>query len=724
MSDSDLEPRPARTRNTTKPQRTLACASCQQRKVKCDRKFPCSTCIKSGVQCIPVAAPRQRRRRFPEAELLQRVRHLEDLLRQHGVDFEPLHGCVSEKDPGVRSEMENDRNEKEGSLEIKTETTFEAKVNLWQAMNQKVRLKGNLSLMEEYLITNNQSPNPNDSEDEDDNDSDNVTNDLRDVAAKTTWDQMYKNSTDFLLFGSLIADVDLTIVHPPDHVQILKLWQIYLENVDPLLKVTHTPTLQVRLINATGNLANVDSKLEALMFGVYCVAIMSLAKVECLNMFGCERGILLQRYRFGCQQALLKCGFLQSDDRDCLTALFLYLVAVRPDTDPRSLSSLLGLTMRIAQRMGLDNESSNAKCGPLEGEMRRRLWWALLLFDNRVCEMGDYRAVTLSPSWNCKIPANLNDNDLQPEMNTMSKSHDRPTETTMAILRYEVADLVRHSPFFLDFTRPALKSIAAPNDHGGTLEALQQKIEDKYLRHLNPENSLHFMTLWLTRGHIARYLLFQHFSISPETQTQQQRDSAVSYALNMLDCDTKILTHPSTKRHSWFLYFHFPFPAYIHILQYLKREPLAQHTETCWKTMSSSCKVRFADPEQDGHPFHKTPIFRMFSRYIVKAWEARLAATRKQGQKDEETPFIVEEFQRRMQAADEDARGDAAMSFEADDPMMPFPMMGMGGSWDEVSGQGTMNVGNGFSGDSLADVDMGALDLTGVDWPLLNITGS
>jgi hypothetical protein len=52
----------------------------------------------------------------------------------------------------------------------------------------------------------------------------------------------------------------------------------------------------------------------------------------------------------------------------------------------------------MAQRMGLDNESSNDKCGPLEGEMRRRIWWALLLFDNRVCEMGDYRAVTLSPS--------------------------------------------------------------------------------------------------------------------------------------------------------------------------------------------------------------------------------------------------------------------------------------------------------------------------------------
>ena len=139
--------------------------------------------------------------------------------------------------------------------------------------------------------------------------------------------------------------------------------------------------------------------------------------------------------------------------------------------------------------------------------MRRRLWWALLLFDNRVCEMSDYRAATLSPAWNCKTPANLNDFDLQPEMKHLPQSHERPTETTLAILRYQVADLVRHSPFFLDFTNPSLKSIANPNDHGGTLEALQQKIEETCLQYCNTENPLQFMTLWLTRGHLARYRL-------------------------------------------------------------------------------------------------------------------------------------------------------------------------------------------------------------------------
>jgi hypothetical protein len=74
-----------------KPQRVLACILCQQRKVKCDRTFPCSTCVKHGTQCVPATQPRPRRRRFPERELLDRLRRYETLMKQNNVKFDPLH---------------------------------------------------------------------------------------------------------------------------------------------------------------------------------------------------------------------------------------------------------------------------------------------------------------------------------------------------------------------------------------------------------------------------------------------------------------------------------------------------------------------------------------------------------------------------------------------------------------------------------------------------------
>jgi hypothetical protein len=97
MLTPDQSPRDAHSphdnhQHTAKPQRTLACILCQQRKVKCDRKFPCANCTKAGSQCVPAAlAPRQRRRRFPERDLLARLRHYEDLLRRNNIPFESLH---------------------------------------------------------------------------------------------------------------------------------------------------------------------------------------------------------------------------------------------------------------------------------------------------------------------------------------------------------------------------------------------------------------------------------------------------------------------------------------------------------------------------------------------------------------------------------------------------------------------------------------------------------
>lgn len=128
-----------------------------------------------------------------------------------------------------------------------------------------------------------------------------------------------------LIFGFQQSDLDLASLHP-NQVQIFKLWQIYLDNVNPLLKVTHTPTLQTRIIDAAGNVCAIKPSLEALMFSIYCVAILSLTDEQCQTQFGSSSQELLRGYQMGCQQALVQSEFLSTEDRDCLVALYFYLV--------------------------------------------------------------------------------------------------------------------------------------------------------------------------------------------------------------------------------------------------------------------------------------------------------------------------------------------------------------------------------------------------------------
>jgi hypothetical protein len=194
-------------------------------------------------------------------------------------------------------------------------------------MNQRVRQLCTLAKAPLTIGQQSRDPDDGDEDDErnDDEGSDSLPDGAREVEFKKAWDQYESN--DYLLFGSPKTNVDISSLHP-EQAQIFRLWQIYLENVNPLLKVTHTPTLQARIIDATSDIASISPSLEALMFSIYCVSIQSLVEDECRTLFRLRRKDLLTNYQSGCQQALLKCGFLRSSDRDCLTALYLYLVSV------------------------------------------------------------------------------------------------------------------------------------------------------------------------------------------------------------------------------------------------------------------------------------------------------------------------------------------------------------------------------------------------------------
>ncbi|CAG8070395.1 unnamed protein product [Penicillium salamii] len=68
-----------------------SCQKCNQRKTRCSRTLPCTSCVKLGVECIfppPGRAPRKRKRAL-KAELVSRVKYLEHRLHDLGADPKP-----------------------------------------------------------------------------------------------------------------------------------------------------------------------------------------------------------------------------------------------------------------------------------------------------------------------------------------------------------------------------------------------------------------------------------------------------------------------------------------------------------------------------------------------------------------------------------------------------------------------------------------------------------
>ncbi|KAK8044139.1 hypothetical protein PG993_004163 [Apiospora rasikravindrae] len=601
-----------------KSQRVLACVLCQQRKVKCDRKFPCSGCAKHNVQCIPATQTRRRRRRFPERDLLARLRYYEELLSANKIKFDPLHG------PSPTAHDDDDKDSPQGSYESGDEQTeavvavgsspppaasYQAK-DFWQAMGSAFRDTDTTTDIETLTLG------------------------ISRLMVHTAMNQMYDND-EHLLFGSRNSHsaVDLSTLHP-EPIQIFRLWQVYLDNVNPLLKVTHTPTLQGRIVEAASKLGGIDPNLEALMFSIYSMAILSLDNDDCESMFGLAKKDLSTKYQFACHQALSNASFLRCNDRDCLTALFLYLLSVRTQTMPSSLSSLLSIAIRIAERMGLDSEADLAKHSVLEAEMRRRLWWSLVIFDHRTREKTHSHTTSLVPTWDCKVPLNVNDSDLRPEMKEppVEEAHGKPTEALFAVVRAEMADFVRNTPSHLEFTMPILKPIAQPLPEGGDVGALHRLIEEKHLKNCDDENPLQFMAKWTVRSYIAKNRLLAYYAqfsnppaaSQPQPPSETQRAAALSYALAMLQCDEKMMGSPLTKGYRFIHDDNFPFPAHVYVVQELRRRPLARHAQQIWRVMSDSFMARFqpVDPQF-------VPMFKIFGNFILRAWDAFEAARKR-----------------------------------------------------------------------------------------------
>jgi hypothetical protein len=91
------------------------------------------------------------------------------------------------------------------------------------------------------------------------------------------------------VFGFSSILLDMQALRPPAE-RIVLLWQLYLENVDPLIKMIHTPSVQRKILIAS------PPALEALMFAIYYAAVISIQSPEqCEKELGEDRQLLLTR---------------------------------------------------------------------------------------------------------------------------------------------------------------------------------------------------------------------------------------------------------------------------------------------------------------------------------------------------------------------------------------------------------------------------------------------
>ena len=113
----------------------------------------------------------------------------------------------------------------------------------------------------------------------------------------------------------------------PKAAQVFMLWQTFLENVDPLTKLLHTPTVQHKMMQATSSVEDLPKSTAALLFPIFLSAVTSLTSTECQRLMQAPKSEMITRYHTAARRALIGANLLHSSELEVIQGFVLLLVS-------------------------------------------------------------------------------------------------------------------------------------------------------------------------------------------------------------------------------------------------------------------------------------------------------------------------------------------------------------------------------------------------------------
>lgn len=112
----------------------------------------------------------------------------------------------------------------------------------------------------------------------------------------------------------------------PSPAVVFKLWQTFLDRVNPFTKVIHVPSLQPFVVEATNGPRGLSSNIMSLMLSIFLMAVISMTEDECDKSLGTSKESATVTFSAATQQTLRRLDFMRTDDLVVLQALCLYMV--------------------------------------------------------------------------------------------------------------------------------------------------------------------------------------------------------------------------------------------------------------------------------------------------------------------------------------------------------------------------------------------------------------
>ncbi|KAK1498303.1 fungal specific transcription factor domain-containing protein [Colletotrichum tamarilloi] len=397
--------------------RDPACVECRQRKLKCDRKYPCSECITHGRHCLapPPSGPRKPRRKNHH-ELRDKLASIESLLEE----------CMGSKPIYLANGTPVALTRQESPTDDQNHDYHRPKV---QSPGWLVQTKNGIEFRDSKTASATRE------------DEQTIRALFEVESEQSTWlpALAFLNQHHDSIGISPASGLSYNCV--PSSPNIIILWRVFLDRVNPVTKILHIPTFQANIADAVSNFHAIPPVTQGLLFSLFLAASGSLSQKEHWDMLHWSKKDASTVLSRGFKTAMARYNYLKRFNEDTIRSLIFYSLHQRTLRDPVDPWILNGIVVNIAHRLGLHIDGTRLGFSPFQIEMRRRLWWQTVLIEAKTSAASCISAKVLPSSRDTLIPLNINDEDLHPSMKEAPSVREGPSEMSYCVHTYETEAL-------------------------------------------------------------------------------------------------------------------------------------------------------------------------------------------------------------------------------------------------------------------------------------------
>ncbi|KAI0101980.1 hypothetical protein F4776DRAFT_676195 [Hypoxylon sp. NC0597] len=502
----------------------LSCELCRKRKIKCDKSSPCSNCVKSDAACVPVyrkRLPRGRHVNPRSSAVLNNADELRDRIRK-------LEALVSTMGGPPDSSAVNVSSKPDSATQVSPETAAnlgtekDIRGQFWAHIVEEISdlrdIVGSPSDDEESILSNSRS---------------NLSTSLRKLGISSTSGDSLRAD------DGLLSDAKITA----------QLCQVYLDQVDPIIKVLHRPSLSKSMLDGQCYLGYEagHTSMTCLSSAVCYSALASMTEAQCQTTFSMDKRALIVEYREACEAELERSELLATSDITILQAFILYLVARRTEDPTRAVWTMFALAFRIGKALSLHLERPESF---FNQQMRRRLWYTICVLDLQFSFEQATEPLIEPSAVPSVLPVNVNDSDFDVDTPGELKSREGLTDITFALILFDA----QRSGRLLNFSGKE-KDIFNWEEREEHVSRYEEKVLE-LLRFCDPESSAY--AWWAFHGAQTRMAAMRLSALRPlhrvgrKTTSQGKRADLLHIALEVLDKIHLVRTDPRGEGFRWY----------------------------------------------------------------------------------------------------------------------------------------------------------------------------